>query len=327
MRTLGVTVTVAVGMVIALSSGAVTAQVARENNSFIVTLLGTGTPLPSIERFGPSILVQAGSQRLLFDVGRGATIRLNQLGIPLRDITAVFVTHLHSDHVNGLADLWLTGWLPPSWGGRTTAFRIFGPIGTREMMSFLEKAHQADIRIRTADEHLPASGIAIDATDVTEGVAYNQGGVRVLVFDVDHGDAIKPALGYRVEYNGQAVVLSGDTRFSTNLVKYAKGADVVVHEVMAATREALDRSEAVRRIMAHHTSPEEAGRVFAEAKPRLAVYSHIILNVDPTTPPPSIADLIRETRKTYAGALEVGTDLTAIDVTKARVMSRKATVK
>src|SRR5262249_21034222 len=153
------------------------------------------------------------------------------------------------DHVNGLADLWLTGWLPPSWGGRTTPFRVFGPTGTREMMSFLEKAHGADIRIRMADEHLPASGIAVDATDITEGVAYNRDGVRVIAFDVDHGDEIKPALGYRIEYNGQAVVLSGDTRFSTNLVKYAKGADVIVHEVMAATSESLARSEAVRRIM------------------------------------------------------------------------------
>jgi ribonuclease Z len=316
--------TVVFGMLVLLSARAITAQRASENNSFIVTLLGTGTPVPSVERFGPSILIQAGNQRLLFDVGRGATIRLNQLGIPLRDITAVFVTHLHSDHVNGLPDLWLTGWLPPSWGGRTAPFHIFGPTGTQEMMSFLEKAYQADIRIRTADEHLPASGIAVDAMDVTEGVAYNRDGVRVIAFDVDHGDAIKPALGYRVEYNRRSVVLSGDTRFSTNLVKYAKGADVVVHEVMAATSESLARSEAVRRIMAHHTSPEDAGRAFAEIKPRLAVYSHIILNVDPTTPPPSITDLIRETRKTYSGALEVGSDLMAIDVASARVISRRA---
>lgn len=79
-----------------------------------VTLLGTGTPNPQPERFGPATLVEAGSQRLLFDAGRGVTIRLNQLGIPMREVTAVFITHFHSDHLVGLADLWLIGWLPPN---------------------------------------------------------------------------------------------------------------------------------------------------------------------------------------------------------------------
>jgi ribonuclease Z len=180
------------------------AQSVPTDAAFRVTLLGTGTPDLSVERFGPSILVEAGNQKLVFDVGRGATIRLDQAGVRLSDVTAVFLTHLHSDHVNGLSDLWLTGWLPVGGPGRKTPFRIFGPVGTREMMSYLEKAHQADIRIRMADEHFPASGIAIDATDVSEGVVFDREGVRVTAFDVDHGDLIKPALGYRVDYRGRS---------------------------------------------------------------------------------------------------------------------------
>jgi ribonuclease Z len=269
--------------------------------------------------------VEVGSQKLLFDVGRGATIRLTQLGVPLRDITAVFLTHLHSDHVNGLSDLWLTGWLPARFGGRTAAFRIFGPMGTVDMMSYLEKAHQADIRIRIADERLPRSGVAIDATDISEGVAFDRDGVRVTVFDVDHGEAIKPALGYRVDYRGRSVVMSGDTRFSTNFIKYAKGATVIIHEVGAADAAILARAEAVRTIMAHHTSPEEAGRVFAAAAPRLAVFSHLVLVGDAQTPPPLPTELIRRTRTVYTGALEVGSDLMTIDVDDVPRVTRRDT--
>jgi ribonuclease Z len=309
-----------IGIALAASATrALSAQTVAGPQDFRVTLLGTGSPNLSVDRFGPSTLVVAGNQRLLFDVGRGATIRLAQADVPLRDISAVFLTHLHSDHVNGLSDLWLTGWLPAPYGQRMTAFRVYGPTGTRDMMSHLEQAHQADIRIRMADEQLSPTGIAIDATDVTEGIAYERNGVRVTVFDVDHGALIKPALGYRVDFRGRSVVLSGDTRFSTNLVKHARGADVVIHEVMAAADDLL-ATEAGRRIMAHHTSPEEAGRVFAETKPRLAVYSHVIARGV------SVDDLIRRTRTAYAGALEVGSDLMTIEVNDVpRVTRRDAT--
>ncbi|HAF13556.1 MAG TPA: MBL fold metallo-hydrolase, partial [Blastocatellia bacterium] len=123
--------------------------------SFKVTLLGTGTPIPMVERFGPSILVEAGSEKLLFDCGRGAAIRLWQLHIPMRDVTAVFFTHLHSDHIVGFPDLWLTGWLPPPFGHRTEPMHVYGPRGTKQMILHLEKAYRADIRIRIADEKLP----------------------------------------------------------------------------------------------------------------------------------------------------------------------------
>jgi ribonuclease Z len=176
-----------------------------------VTLLGTGSPIPIIDRFGPSTLVQAGSETLLFDCGRGVPVRLWQMHVPLRDITALFFTHLHSDHVVGFPDFWLTGWLPPPFGHRTVKLHVYGPIGTADMMTHLQKAYKADIRIRIADEKVPPEGVAIAVREITEGVVYEHNGVTVTAFDVDHGDLIKPSFGYRIDYAGRSVVISGDT--------------------------------------------------------------------------------------------------------------------
>jgi ribonuclease Z len=277
------------------------------------TLLGTGHPFPGMDRFGPSTLVEAGKEKLLIDCGRGASQRLWQLGIPLSGVTATFLTHLHSDHIVGLPDLWLTGWLPTPFGRRTEPFRVWGPIGTKEMASFLAKAYQADIRIRIEDEKLPPIGASILAEDISEGVVYQSNGVKVTAFDVDHGAAIKPSFGYRIDYGGRSVVISGDTRFCENLIRFSKGADVIIHEVAAANEELLLSSEAARRIIGHHTSPEEAGIVFSRVNPKLAVYSHIVLlTTEPKITAPTISDLIGRTRKTYRGRLEVGEDLMVI---------------
>jgi ribonuclease Z len=280
-----------------------------------VTLLGTGAPGPSIERFGPSTLVEVGAETLLFDCGRGVTQRLWQLQIPLRNVTAVLLTHLHSDHIVGIPDLWLTGWLPTAFGRRTGPFRVWGPLGTKEMMAHLEQAYQADIRMRTADAHLPPQGVAILAEDITAGVVYDNNGVKVTAFEVDHGAAVKPAFGYRIDYGGRSVVLSGDTRLSDNLIRFSTGADVVVHEVAAAKEELLSKSEVARLILGSHTTPEDAGRVFDRVKPKLAVYTHIVLlTTDPAISAPTVQDLIALTRKTYAGPVEVGEDLMTIEV-------------
>src|SRR5262245_54489384 len=93
-------------------------------NDFRVTLLGTGTPIPRPDRFGPSTLVEAGEQRLLIDAGRGATIRLYQLGVPIGSLDALLLTHYHSDHTNGIPDVWLTGWLKSVYARRSTPFRV-----------------------------------------------------------------------------------------------------------------------------------------------------------------------------------------------------------
>lgn len=280
-----------------------------------VTLLGTGRPDPVIDRFGPSTLVEAGGLTLLFDAGRGATQRLWQMGIPLSRVGAVFLTHLHSDHTVGLPDLWLTGWLPTPYGRRTTPLGVWGPAGTRAMTDALREAFAWDIDRRSRGEGLPAAGVVLDAHDVPPGVVFDQGGVRVTAFLVDHGGLLEPAYGYRVDYGGRSVVVSGDTRPSESLVRAAAGADVVVHEVIAAPPALLERSETTRRIVGFHTLPEDAGRIFARVRPRLAVYSHVVLlTTDPAFPAPDVSELVPRTRTTYDGPLEVGEDLMVIEI-------------
>jgi ribonuclease Z len=271
-----------------------------------VTLLGTGNPRPVMSRFGPSILVEAGKEKLLFDCGRGATQRLYQLKIPFTQVTGLFLTHLHSDHTVGIPDLWLTGWVM----GRETPLPVWGPEGTKAMMDHLQEAYAFDVHIRRdVDTKLPGAGAMVVAKDIEEGLAYDNAGIRVTAFLVDHGE-IKPAFGYRVDYGGHSVTMSGDTRPSDNLIKFAQGTDVLIHEVIDpeafGETASTDSAEQRRKIIEHHTTPEQAGTVFTRVKPKLAVYSHIV--------PPDVPEVIPHTRKTYAGRLEVGEDLMTIEI-------------
>ncbi len=285
---------------------------ARAQSDFKVTLLGTGSPVPLPNRFGPSTLVEVGGQKLLFDAGRGVPIRLRQLNLPVGSINALFITHYHSDHTTGIPDVWLTGWL--GIRGRTTPFRVIGPVGAKELMSNLEKAYALDVKIRLEDEKNPPQGIATAVEEFgNDGVVYEQNGVKVIAFTVDHGAAIKPAVGYRIEYGGRSVVISGDTRYDQNVIKYGTGADLLIHEVCVARPELLGNT-IIQRIMAHHTDPQEAGRVFSQAKPKLAVYSHLVLLATNVTPPISDDDIVVETRKAYDGPLEVGEDLMSFEI-------------
>ncbi|MDN5924033.1 MAG: MBL fold metallo-hydrolase [Xanthomonadales bacterium] len=283
-----------------------------------VVLLGTGTPKPRIDRFGPATLVEAGGQKLLFDAGRGASQRLWQLKIPLGKIDAVFFTHLHSDHTVGFPDVWLIGWLPTPFGSRSSPLKVWGPKGTVAMMANLRKAWAWDIHVRGEGEHLPPAGIEIAAHDIAEGTVYQHGGVKVSAFLVDHGGLLKPAFGYRIDYAGHAVVISGDTRPNDNLVRHAKGTDVLVHEVAAVQPDLLSKSPTApiaRRILGFHTSPEAAGKIFARVKPRLAVFTHLaLLTTDRAFPPPTTADVLRRARAFWPGRIVVGEDLMTIDI-------------
>ena len=282
------------------------------DDEFRVTLIGTGAPVPRIDRFGPSTLVEVAGQQLLFDAGRGATQRLLQLGIPLRDLDGVFLTHFHSDHVSGLPDLWMTGWLPPPFGRRSEPFEVWGPTGTKNLLEHLGLAFEANTNIRIPDELLPPAGIELLAHEFeSNGVVYEKAGVRVTAFAVEHGELIKPAYGYRVDYDDRAVVISGDTRYDKNLIAAANGADLLIHEVAMASDEILESSERFRRIFSHHTTPEQAGEVFKQVRPKLAVFTHIVIlgEFGPTTPAAPLESLLARTRKNYDGPLVVGDDL------------------
>jgi ribonuclease Z len=289
---------------------------------FRVTLLGTGVPIPSPERFGPCTLVEAGDQKFLIDAGRGATIRLYQLKIPIGRIDVQLLTHYHSDHTSCLPDVWLTGWLESYFGARKSPYKVIGPIGAKRLMENLERAYADDIKIRLADEKLPLSGIATDVTEFDgDGLVYEKNGVRVIAFEVDHGDVIKPCFGYRVEFGGRIAVFSSDTRYNQNVIKHGKGADLLVHEV-AMARPELMREAYVQRIIGHHTTPYDCGRVFAQTMPKLAAFTHVVQLASNAVPPPTLNELAAEVRRAYDGPLEVGEDLMSFEIGEAVTVKR-----
>ena len=270
-----------------------------------VTLLGTGTPPPIMERFGPSILVQAGSETLLFDAGRGCLQRLRQINVSYDKLNALFLTHLHSDHIVGLPDLWLTGWLLSE---RKNPLNVYGPTGTNAMITYLQKAFSYDINIRIdEDKRLKNEGTKLLVKEIEQGIIYEKNGVKVISFKVDHG-AVKPAFGYRIEYNGHSVVLSGDTRYSENLIKYARGTDLLIHEVVIAS-DTITQSDPKYHIVALHTTPEQAAKVFNEVKPKLAAYSHIAKPYGN-----SDDEIMKRTKAIYSGALIMGKDLMSFSI-------------
>jgi ribonuclease Z len=276
-------------------------------NLFRVTLLGTGAPPPRLDRFGPSTLVEVGGKKFIFDAGRGAMQRLHQLGIPFGDVDGMFLTHHHSDHVVGFPDLWLTGWIGRPWGRRSVPLEVWGPEGTQQMMEHLPQAFAVDIRVRR--RNYPPEGVKLVAHEIEEGVVLDSDGLEISAFEVDHGGEELPAFGYRIDYAGRSVVLSGDTTFNENLIRHAEHADVLVHEVTAAGDGTAENAQQLKRIAANHTTPEQAAEVFSRVKPRLAVYNHLLL-FGSATP----KDLVPMTRKKYAGPLIVGEDLLQIEI-------------
>ncbi len=269
-----------------------------------VTLLGTGTPSPRMDRFGPSTLVEAGDKTYLFDAGRGAIQRLEQIGVSYRELDGIFLTHLHSDHVVGLPDLWLTGWL---MSARSTPLRVFGPEGTRALVEHLTQAFEYDTGIRISDDGRSPEGAELEVIELTDGYEWEEDGVTIRAFLVDHRP-IEPAFGFRVDYEGNSVALSGDTRYSESLIRNATGVDVLIHEVADAPTEFLVANPD-HVVLAHHTLTPDVGRVFTQVGPKLAVYSHYVLFSGF-----SLEDLITRTRTTYGGPLVLGEDLMTFDI-------------
>src|SRR4026207_1454564 len=254
------------------------------NSNMRVVLLGTqGGPTFDAQRLGISTFIEAGSERLLFDAGRSLTTGMARMAINPADVTKVFLTHLHSDHIVSLPELYLFPWA----SGRQTPLQGWGPTGTHDMSTHLQEAFAFDIHIRRdVDEKFPADGIKVVATDIREGVVYESNGVKVTAFLVDHSP-VKPAFGYRVDFREHSVALSGDTAPSENLVKVASGVDLLIHEVgrfkgdpalAGPPDELLPNSRQTRRqvktIAEHHTDGVEVGRVLERVKAKLAVFSH-----------------------------------------------------
>jgi ribonuclease Z len=278
-----------------------------------VTLLGTGTPIVNLNRFGMSTLVEAGKQKLLFDAGRGVVLRLQQKGASIRDINAVFLTHLHSDHITGLPDLYATGaLLPLAIGGRKTPLDLCVPVGIDNVARGIELLFTDNNRFRAGEIAQEATRIATH--QLFEGVVYEQDDVKVTAFLVNHGH-VAPAYGFRVDYAGHAVVLSGDTAYAPNLVARAKGADLLVHCVaIGSARLEQLRWDFVRRFYEYLANPETVAKVLAETRPRDAVFSHISLYSQADIPTATEEELTSRVRAGYDGPFVIGQDLMSFTV-------------
>ena len=273
-------------------------QYTGTDGSMRVTLLGTGGPELSPDRYGAATLIEAGGATLLFDAGRGVMQRLYECGIKINSVTTVFFTHLHSDHIDGLPNLWITPWFLL---GRSDRMTFYGPAKTRAMLAGMRQFLAHDIEAR-AEPGSPASDLAYDVHEF-EGatIVYDMGGVRVRSVPVDHKDG-NPAYGFVVDYDGRRVILSGDCTYSEDLATIGD-ADVVLHNVFAPSAELLARDSFKRDVAKKLATPEDAARVFSKNATKLAVYTHII-PMDT-----SDQDIIDRTRSAgYAGRLILGAD-------------------
>jgi ribonuclease Z len=272
-----------------------------------VTLLGTAGPEYFPDRLGISTLVEANGEKLLFDVGRGANQRLYQSRFNPKDISKIFLTHLHNDHIEGLPDLWMTPWFLL---GRDHGFEIWGPEGTEQMVQGMRAMFGHDLQARV-NQFNPIETLAIATHVVSDGVIYEKNGLTVIAFTVEHADG-NPASGYRVDWNGHRVVLSGDTTLHENVIKHGTGADLIVHNVIAFS-DRLSRMPEMKGVLAKLTTPEQAAEVFRRAKPKLAVYSHIVTKE--LQGRKGEEEIIARTRAAgYDGPLLMGVDRMAFEI-------------
>lgn len=264
-----------------------------------VILLGTGYPRPDPERAGPSTAVVVGEKLFVVDAGRGVVMRLAVTGLPLKNLHAVFLTHLHSDHTSGLPDLFATSWI----FGRYAPLELYGPEGTRELADAVVKFFAADIATRRDKTEMhPGAGATVNPHILREGVVYEDRDVRITAFLVDHSP-VEPAFGFRFDSKGKSVVISGDTRPSENLIRHAKGADILIHEAYLPEHfDRVDKPEVAARLKHYHTSAEEAGQVAARAGVKMLVLTHLI-------PEDAEKTFLERAGKFFKGKIVVGRDL------------------
>jgi ribonuclease Z len=250
-----------------------------------LTLLATGAGP------GPSALVEAGPEVLVFDCGSGTRDRLRQAGMPLRDVTALFLTSLDPVHVGGCAELVRER----TQLGLDAPLLLWGPRGI------------VDVARKWGASGGERKPDAVSAHEIGENVVFQSDEVTVTAIVADYPSQPQ-AYGYRVDRGGRAIALVGGTRYSENIVRGMRGVQVLVHEVAAADPEHVASDPVARAATAAHTSPEDAGRMFHATRPYLAVYSHMqLFGV-------SEEEVLRRTRRYYRGPLEVGRDLMIVEV-------------
>lgn len=273
-------------------------------DSTVVILLGTGNPYPDPERQGPATAVVIGNRVFLFDAGAGVMRQLRAANLPISGVTALFVTHLHTDHTLGYPDLIFTSWVMR----RTEPLQAYGPHGLQRMTDHILAAWQEDIEVRTEGlEREVPDGYRVAVHEIAPGVVYDSAGVRVTAIPVKHG-SWKEAYGFRVDTPDRSIVISGDTAPSDELAKAAQNVDVLIHEAYPRTRVAPEDRPGgevwPQYLKEFHTSDLELGQLAAKCRPKLLILSHIVSGKG------AEEEIIKGIREGgYTGPIEIGRDL------------------
>jgi ribonuclease Z len=256
-----------------------------------VGLCGAGSPMQDDRHSGPCTLVVAGKRVFVFDVGSGSSRNIGKMGFSQGRIEAIFLTHFHSDHIDGLGELLMQRWVSAA---NVAPVPIYGPPGVETVVAGFMQAYSQDQHYRTAhhgETIAPSSGFGAIAKPFDIGadgrvIVLKDTDLEIDAFQVDHGP-VKPAMGYRIAYKGRTVVLSGDTRKSAAVQREAVGVDLLVHEALSAPLVGILRDAAgeVGRqnlhqifidIVNYHTSPEQAAEIARDDKVRYLLLNHIV---------------------------------------------------
>lgn len=284
-----------------------------------IGLCGTGSPLPSRDRAGACTVVIAGKAMFVVDAGEGGARNITLMGLPNADIRALFVTHFHSDHIDGMGPMMMLRW---TGSENKSPLPVYGPTGTETVMAGFNTAYAPDNGYRTAHHgeaitpSAAAGGIAMPfAISTAPVVVYEADGLKVTAFPVNHGP-IHPSVGYRFDYKGRSVVFSGDTTPQPSVVAASKGADLLVHEalqpkLLAAITHRLDAvgrpktAQITRDILNYHTTPEQAADIAKQAGVKMLLLSHIV----PGTPSHFFdAAFLGDAKAHFDGPIHVGAD-------------------
>jgi len=277
-----------------------------------ITLLGTGSPIPDPNRAGPSTLIRAGGQQLLVDCGRGVLQRLAAAGASANTLSALLLTHLHSDHIADLGDVLITRWVT-TFTPDAPPLPIIGPPGTAEVVEATLRAFGRDIGYRIAHHDDLTAPPPVDVQEYTEGQVWDRDGVRIIVAPTDHRP-VTPTIGFRIEHsdeNGTAsVVMAGDTVPCASLDELAAGAGALVHTVIRHDLVETLPQQRIRDICDYHSSVAQAGATAQRAGVGTLVLTHYV---------PAIAPGQEEQWRALAaaefdGPIELGDDLHRVEV-------------
>ncbi len=241
-----------------------------------VVILGSGSPVPDPQRAGPSTLVRTAIGDLVFDCGRGVLIRAAAAASGASAFRALFITHLHSDHITDLNDVMTTRWVMSL---QPNPLEVFGPTGTKSVVEATEAMLAPDISYRLAhhDDLTWRPGAVV--SEVSDGIVLEEGGVRVTAAPTNHAP-VRPTVGYRIDQGDRSVVIAGDTVPCPGLDRLCRGADVLVHTVVRRDLIEAIGLPRITDVLDYHSSVEDAARTAATGGVATLVLTHLV-------PPPA----------------------------------------